>query len=67
MSREVHLYVGTTRYQNITTSVVNNFFQSVTNAGGVCESGQSVWLTIFNSIRRFIWVLRKLGTLRAIQ
>jgi hypothetical protein len=40
MSREVHLYVGTTRYQNITTSVVNNFFQSVTNAGGVCESGQ---------------------------
>ena len=40
MSREVHLYVGTTRYQNITTSVVNNFFQSVTNAGGVCESGE---------------------------
>jgi hypothetical protein len=40
MSREVHIYVGTTRYQNITTSVVNNFFQSVTNAGGVCESGQ---------------------------
>ena len=40
MSREVHLYVGTTRYQNITTSVVNNFFQTVTNAGGVCESGQ---------------------------
>jgi hypothetical protein len=40
MSREVHLYVSTTRYQNITTSVVNNFFQSVTNAGGVCESGQ---------------------------
>ena len=40
MSREVHLYIGTTRYQNITTSVVNNFFQSVTNAGGVCESGQ---------------------------
>jgi hypothetical protein len=40
MSREVHLYVGTTGYQNITTSVVNNFFQSVTNAGGVCESGQ---------------------------
>ena len=40
MSREVHLYVGTTRYQNITTSVVNNFFQSVTAAGGVCESGE---------------------------
>jgi hypothetical protein len=40
MSREVHLYVSTTRYQNTTTSVVNNFFQSVTNAGGVCESGQ---------------------------
>ena len=40
MSRKVHLYVGTTRYQNITTSVVNNFFQSVTNDGGVCESGQ---------------------------
>ena len=40
MSREVHLYVSTTRYQNITTSVVNNFFQSVTNNGGVCESGQ---------------------------
>ena len=40
MSREVHLYVSTKRYQNITTSVVNNFFQSVTNAGGVCESGQ---------------------------
>ena len=40
MSREVHLYVGTTRYQNITTSVVNNFFQSVTNDGGVCESGE---------------------------
>jgi hypothetical protein len=40
MTREVHLYVSTTRYQNITTSVVNNFFQTVTNAGGVCESGQ---------------------------
>ena len=40
MSREVHLYVSTKRYQNTTTSVVNNFFQSVTNAGGVCESGQ---------------------------
>jgi hypothetical protein len=40
MSREVHLYVGTTRYQNTTVSVVNNFFQSVTNAGGVCESGE---------------------------
>ena len=38
MSREVHLYVGTTRYQNITTSVVNNFVQSVTASGGVCES-----------------------------
>lgn len=40
MDRKVHLYVSTTRYQNITTSVVNNFFQSVTNAGGVCEGGQ---------------------------
>ena len=40
MSREVHLYVSTKRYQNITTSVVNNFFQSVTNDGGVCESGE---------------------------
>lgn len=40
MNRKVHLYVSTTRYQNITTSVVNNFFQSVTNAGGVCEGGQ---------------------------
>jgi len=40
MNRKVHLYVSTTRYQNITTSVVNNFFQSVTNSGGVCESGQ---------------------------
>jgi hypothetical protein len=66
MSREVHLYVGTTRYQNITTSVVNNFFQSVTNAGGVCESGQCM-VDYLNSIRRFVWVLRKLGTLRAIQ
>lgn len=40
MSREVHLYVSTTRYQNITTSVVNNFFQSVTASGGTCESGE---------------------------
>ena len=26
MSREVHIYVGTKRYQNITTSVVNREF-----------------------------------------
>jgi hypothetical protein len=40
MDRKVHLYVSTTSYQNITTSVVNNFFTSVTANGGVCESGQ---------------------------
>jgi hypothetical protein len=40
MSRTVHLYVSTTSYQNITTSVVNNFFTNVTANGGVCESGQ---------------------------
>jgi hypothetical protein len=40
MDRKVHLYVSTTSYQNITTSVVNNFFTNVTANGGVCESGQ---------------------------
>ena len=40
MSRKVHLYVSTTRYQNITNAVVNNFVQSVTAAGGTCESGE---------------------------
>ena len=52
MSRKVHLYVGTTRYQNITTSVVNNFFQSVTNDGGVCESGQCM-IDYLNSLGLF--------------
>jgi hypothetical protein len=40
MSRKVHLYVSTTSYQNITTSVVNNFFTNVSANGGTCESGQ---------------------------
>jgi hypothetical protein len=40
MDRKVHLYVSTTSYQNITTSVVNTFFTNVTANGGVCESGQ---------------------------
>jgi len=40
MSRKVHLYVSTTSYQNITTSVVNTFFTNVTANGGTCESGQ---------------------------
>ena len=40
MDRQVQLYVSTTSYQNITTSVVNTFFTNVTANGGVCESGQ---------------------------
>ena len=40
MDRKVHIYVSTTSYQNITTSVVNNFFTNVTANGGTCESGQ---------------------------
>lgn len=38
MSRKVHLYVTTTRFQNATTSVVNNFVTGVTNNGGTCEA-----------------------------
>ena len=40
MDRKVQLYVSTTSYQNITTSVVNTFYNNVTANGGVCESGQ---------------------------
>ena len=40
MKRKVDLYVSTTSYQNITTSVVNTFFTNVTALGGTCESGQ---------------------------
>jgi len=40
MDRKVHIYVSTTSYQNITTSVLNNFFTNVTANGGTCESGQ---------------------------
>jgi len=40
MDRQVQLYVSTTSYQNITTSVVNTFYNNVTANGGVCESGQ---------------------------
>jgi len=38
MKRKVHLYVSTTRFQDATTSVVNNFVTSVTNNGGTCEA-----------------------------
>jgi hypothetical protein len=38
MKRKVHLYVSTTRFQDATNSVVNNFFTSVTNNGGTCEA-----------------------------
>lgn len=38
MSRKVHLYVSTTRFQDATTSVVNNFVTGVTANGGTCES-----------------------------
>ena len=40
MNRKVQLYVGTTSYQNVTTSVINTFFTNVTANGGICESGQ---------------------------
>ena len=38
MNRKVHLYVSTTRFQNATTSVVNNFVTGVTANGGTCEA-----------------------------
>lgn len=38
MNRKVHLYVTTTRFQNATTSVVNNFVTGVTANGGTCEA-----------------------------
>ena len=38
MNRKVHLYVSTTRFQNATTSVVNNFVTGVTNNGGTVEA-----------------------------
>ena len=38
MSRKVHLYVSTKRFQDATTSVVNNFVTGVTANGGTCES-----------------------------
>ena len=38
MNRKVHLYVTTTRFQNATNSVVNNFVTGVTANGGTCEA-----------------------------
>lgn len=38
MKRGVHLYVKTTRFQDATTSVVNNFVTGVINNGGTCEA-----------------------------
>ena len=43
MSRKVHLYVSTTRFQDSTTSVVNNFVTGVTANGGTCEATQCMF------------------------
>ncbi len=43
MNRKVHLYVTTTRFQNATTSVVNNFVTGVTNNGGTVEATQCMF------------------------
>ena len=43
MSRKVHLYVSTTRFQDATTSVVNNFVTGVTANGGTCEATQCMF------------------------
>jgi hypothetical protein len=43
MSRKVHLYVSTTRFQDATTSVVNNFVTGVTANGGTCEATQCLF------------------------
>lgn len=43
MSRKVHLYVSTTRFQDSTTSVVNNFVTGVTANGGTCEATQCLF------------------------
>jgi hypothetical protein len=43
MNRKVHLYVSTTRFQNATTSVVNNFVTGVTNNGGTVEATQCMF------------------------
>ncbi len=43
MSRKVHLYVSTKRFQDATTSVVNNFVTGVTANGGTCEATQCLF------------------------
>jgi hypothetical protein len=43
MSRKVHLYVSTKRFQDATTSVVNNFVTGVTANGGTCEATQCMF------------------------
>lgn len=38
MNRKINIYVTTSRFQNATTSVVNNFVNGITNLGGTVEA-----------------------------
>ncbi len=62
MSRTVHLYVSTTRFQNATTSVVNNFVTGVTANGGTCEATQCMfdYLTSLGGISGLLTSAEKL-------
>jgi hypothetical protein len=62
MSRKVHLYVSTTRFQDATTSVVNNFVTGVTANGGTCEATQCMfdYLTSLGGISGLLTSAEKL-------
>lgn len=62
MSRKVHLYVSTTRFQDSTTSVVNNFVTGVTANGGTCEATQCLfdYLTSLGGISGLLTSAEKL-------
>lgn len=62
MSRKVHLYVSTTRFQDSTTSVVNNFVTGVTANGGTCEATQCMfdYLTSLGGISGLLTSAEKL-------
>lgn len=62
MSRKVHLYVSTKRFQDATTSVVNNFVTGVTANGGTCEATQCMfdYLTSLGGISGLLTSAEKL-------
>ena len=43
MNRKINIYVSTRRFQNATTSVVNNFVNGITNLGGTVEASSCLF------------------------